>query len=320
MAKTYTKNTWTDEILAEAALHSITDPTGTPVPGNTTDIESVITALNALLDILSSGAKISLETDVVQAGTSLDATKMNNIENGIDALDDILDLENLTGKAAPISGDKLLLADSEDNYAHKSVDISDVGGSSAPATTAENDFQVGDGSGSWIKKTLAETKTILAVLENIVEDTTPQLGGNLDLQQFSIQFPAGEPSSDDTAVGIIESVTVDTNSTGIGCPLYWGSDGHMDECDADAIASMPCSALALETGTGEKKVLLFGKIRNDDWTWTAGQIIYVSTTVGTLTATAPTGEDDVIQPIGRAISDDCIMFNPTMVYITHTAA
>lgn len=91
MAKTYTKNTWTDEILAEAALHSITDSTGTPVPGNTTDIESVITALNALLDILSSGAKISLETDVVQAGTSIDATKMNNIENGIDALDDLID-------------------------------------------------------------------------------------------------------------------------------------------------------------------------------------------------------------------------------------
>lgn len=156
-------------------------------------------------------------------------------------------------------------------------------------------------------------------LSNIVEDTTPQLGGNLDLQQFSIQLPDGEPTSDDTGVGIIESVTVDTNSTGVGCPLFWAADGHMDECDADAIATMPCSAIALETGTGTKKVLLFGKIRNDGWAWTAGQIIYVGTNVGTLTATAPTGEDDVIQPVGRAISDDCIMFNPNMVYITHKA-
>ncbi len=31
----------------------------------------------------------------------------------------------------------------------------------APATTAANDFQVGNGSGSWIKKTLAEVLTIL---------------------------------------------------------------------------------------------------------------------------------------------------------------
>lgn len=34
-------------------------------------------------------------------------------------------------------------------------------GSSAPATTAANDFQVGNGSGAWVKKTLAETITIL---------------------------------------------------------------------------------------------------------------------------------------------------------------
>lgn len=37
------------------------------------------------------------------------------------------------------------------------------GGSTAPATTAANDFQVGDGAGSWIKKTLAEVKTILGL-------------------------------------------------------------------------------------------------------------------------------------------------------------
>lgn len=34
-------------------------------------------------------------------------------------------------------------------------------GSTAPTTTAANDFQVGDGSGNWVKKTLAETITIL---------------------------------------------------------------------------------------------------------------------------------------------------------------
>lgn len=38
-----------------------------------------------------------------------------------------------------------------------------VGGGSAPATTAANDFQVGNGAGAWIKKTLAEVKTILGL-------------------------------------------------------------------------------------------------------------------------------------------------------------
>jgi hypothetical protein len=35
------------------------------------------------------------------------------------------------------------------------------GAGSAPATTAENDFQVGGGAGTWVKKTLAQTLTIL---------------------------------------------------------------------------------------------------------------------------------------------------------------
>lgn len=36
-----------------------------------------------------------------------------------------------------------------------------AGGGTAPTTTAANDFQVGSGAGTWIKKTLAETLTIL---------------------------------------------------------------------------------------------------------------------------------------------------------------
>jgi hypothetical protein len=39
--------------------------------------------------------------------------------------------------------------------------INSSGGSVAPATTAENDFQIGNGFGVWIKKTLAEISTIL---------------------------------------------------------------------------------------------------------------------------------------------------------------
>jgi hypothetical protein len=192
-----------------------------------------------------------------------------------------------------------------------------LAGVSSPATTAENDFQVGNGSGAWIKKTLAETKAILSVLENLIDDTSPQLGGDLDLQQFSLQFPAGEPASDLTGIGLIESVTVDTNSMGIGCPLFLAADGHYDECDADAIATMPCTVLALETGTGTKKVLRLGKLRNDAWNWTVGGLIYVDTTIGTLTQTKPAGEDDVIQPVGHALTDDCLWFQPSNIYITH---
>jgi hypothetical protein len=80
--------------------------------------------------------------------------------------------------------------------------------------------------------------------------------------------------------------------------------------------------LALETGTGTKKVLLFGVMRNDGWNWTIGPgkagLIYLDTTVGALTQTQPSGTDDVVQIVGWALSADVMFFCPQLNYITHT--
>ena len=156
---------------------------------------------------------------------------------------------------------------------------------------------------------------------DISVDTTPQLGGDLDLNGFNVVLKM-EPGNDVTASGLIVTMTVDTNAEGIGAPLAMAADLHLDTADADSVNNMPCVALALETGTGAKKVLLLGIMRNDAWNWATGAgaagLIYVSTTIGTLTQTKPTGVDDVVQPVGYALSDDVIFFNPSMLWITHT--
>lgn len=131
-------------------------------------------------------------------------------------------------------------------------------------------------------------------------------------------IPSGEPATDETGYGIIETVTVDTNAVGKGAVLCLASDGHYDEADADAIATMKGLVLALDTSTGTKQVLRYGKFRKDSWNWTPGDIIYVSTTQGVLTNAVPTGADDVIKAVGVALTDDMIFFNPTETYITHT--
>ena len=120
------------------------------------------------------------------------------------------------------------------------------------------------------------------------------------------------PASDLTGAGLIETVTVDTNATGVGAALYLAADGHYDEADADSSATMPCTALALETGTGSKRVLIMGMIRNDAWNWTPGGKVYVSTTTGALTQTAPSGTGDQVQVVGVAISADVIRFTPSL--------
>lgn len=156
-------------------------------------------------------------------------------------------------------------------------------------------------------------------LSELSADTSPQLGGDLDLNDNNILLK-NEPTADSTASGLIISVTVDTNAQGIGAPLFVAADGHFDTADADATATAPSVVIALEVGTGLKKVLVHGVVRNDSWNWTTGpgeaSIIYLSTSVGELTQTKPTGTDDVVQPVGWAISDDCMYFSPSLLYFT----
>jgi len=147
------------------------------------------------------------------------------------------------------------------------------------------------------------------------------LGGDLDVNDKNIILK-NEPGSDSTATGLIVSVTVDDASSVIGSPLFMAADGNMDRANADSNATAPCVALALEAANGTKKVLLIGTMRLDSWAWTTGPgelgLIYLAASAGTLTQTKPTGTDDVVQPVGWALSDDCIFFCPSLFYATHT--
>lgn len=124
-----------------------------------------------------------------------------------------------------------------------------------------------------------------------------------------------EPASDETATGDIATMQVDANATGIGAALHLDTDGNWIEADADTATTMPCQALAVESGTGSKKVLLRGFMRKDSWNWTVGGLIYVSTTTGALTQTAPSGSGDQVQVVGFATHADRMYFNPSLVLV-----
>jgi hypothetical protein len=121
--------------------------------------------------------------------------------------------------------------------------------------------------------------------------------------------------NDLTGNGIISYGTVDANSTGVGAALYIASDGNYEEADADAVATMPCVALALETGTGNKKILLQGFIRNNSWTWTPGNQIFISPTTGMLTQTSPSAAGQQVQIVGYAVKSNTMFFNPNLILI-----
>lgn len=134
-------------------------------------------------------------------------------------------------------------------------------------------------------------------------------GGSTTLHSHAAQ-KLTIPATDTTVEGWTMDRTVDTDPGGFGVPMYMASDGNLDPADADAASTMPCVVLSTEAGTGTREVLLKGIARNDAWSWTPGQPIYVSTTTGTLTQTAPSGAGDQVQRVGWAITADVMLFEP----------
>jgi len=180
-------------------------------------------------------------------------------------------------------------------------------------------FNTGDGV---LTLTLNDSSTITVdldgrFLQNIIEDTTPRLGGNLDLNSQDI---TGTGNIDIT--GEVEATTLIGNMRGAtifkakagealtkGDPVYISGDDLVGNqpvvaiADSDDANKMPCFGLAAETVSlnSNLNVVTFGTLSGlDTSSFNQGDILYVSTT-GTLTATKPSGESSLIQNIGKVM-------------------
>lgn len=136
-------------------------------------------------------------------------------------------------------------------------------------------------------------------MSNLSDDTTPQLGGNLDLN----------------SKGFTEELTA-AESLSAGDLCYMNGSGEMAKADADSEAT--CDTLlaisldspsASATGT----FLLFGRYTTSGLT--AGANYYASTTAGAITSTAPSGTGDIVRIIGTAISTTVLFFNPDRTFV-----
>jgi hypothetical protein len=162
------------------------------------------------------------------------------------------------------------------------------------------------------------------VLGDVVDDTTPQLGGDLDLTDYEILSDTS-PDANSTASGIKGTFTNgNAGSVVFGDVCYMAADGHLEFADASAITTIPGLYMALGTiaAAGSGEWLIFGIARNDTWNWTIGTgtlgLIYISdagTTLNTLTQTMPAVAGDQVQIAGHAISADIMMFNPDYTYV-----
>jgi hypothetical protein len=128
------------------------------------------------------------------------------------------------------------------------------------------------------------------------------------------------PDTDHTANGPQTNILTSGYSSTIIDLVYLGSSSKWLEADADATGtSINLLGIALEakTDTQAMNVALAGSfVRDDTWAWTPGVPLYISGTLGAITATKPTGTGDVVRTVGYAVTADIIFFNPSSDYVT----
>ncbi len=128
------------------------------------------------------------------------------------------------------------------------------------------------------------------------------------------------PDTDHTANGPQTSTLNAGYSSTLMDLVYLNANGKWLEADADATGtSINLLGIAMEAKTDGQamNVALAGSfVRDDTWNWTIGVPLYVSGTIGEITATKPSGSGDVVRTVGYSVTADVIFFNPSSDYVT----
>ena len=257
---------------------------GTALEGNTALLQIGTTAGTALegdtTTITTAQAAITANT-AKNSYPSADATKLAGIEENAD----VTDTANVTAAGALMDSEVTNLAQV------KAFDSSDYA-------------------------TAAQGATADSALQDVVDDTTPQLGGDLDTNRQNIVF-AKTGNTDFDSNG--EIIKFGTGSTTQGALHYLNSSGGWTLADADATGTAGGVLLAIALGTDPDVdgMLLRGMFTLDHDPGTIGDELYVSTTAGDITGTAPSGTGDIVRVVGYCLdsTNGQIWFNPSNDFI-----
>ena len=156
-------------------------------------------------------------------------------------------------------------------------------------------------------------------------DSGHTVGGSIDAVHLSVGLGGAlsldaSPDTDHTANGPQTNTLASGYSSTIMDLVYMGSSSKWLEADSDATGTainLLGIALEAKTDTQAMNVALPGSfVRDDSWSWTPGVPLYMSGTLGAITATKPTGSGDVVRTVGYAVHADYIFFAPSSDYVT----
>ena len=113
-----------------------------------------------------------------------------------------------------------------------------------------------------------------------------------------------------------------TTSMTTGAIYHYKSDGTWELADADAAANCDgLLAVALGAASNTNGMLLRGMVTLDHDPGAVGDVLFLSTTGGDCSATAPSGNGDIIRVIGYCLdaSNGQIWFNPDNTFVEVSA-
>jgi len=141
----------------------------------------------------------------------------------------------------------------------------------------------------------------------------------LDIPKRKLAAPgstsAGDANGDVLYIGGTTSMTT-------GAIYHYKSDGTWELADADSAAN--CDGLlgvALGASSDDDGVLVRGWVVLDHDPGSVGDVLFLSTTAGDATATAPSGNGDIVRVIGYCLhaTAGTIFFNPDGTFVEVTA-
>jgi hypothetical protein len=109
---------------------------------------------------------------------------------------------------------------------------------------------------------------------------------------------------------------------GIAQSIYFSGANaryYLADADAETTIGNGTVAIAVSNATSGNTFLRMteGFLYLSTWTWTASSIIYISTTAGGLTKTAPSGSGDQILRVGFAWNATTVEFKVSNIYLEH---
>lgn len=222
---------------------------------------------------------------------------------------------NLTITAAPLTASTFtgnLTGDVTGNVSGTAATV--TGATQAAITTAANLTTVGTiTTGTWQGTAIDSTYIADAFIKNDADDAstgTITAAGFTVSEDGKVDFSNTAPGTSGDATGVIFSFTAGA-TLAVGDVVYLGTGGKVLLADADAATSMPALGIctSASTDTNPVDVMIQGIMKLTGWSFTAGDNIFVSTTAGDVTSTAPSGTGDTVQKVGVATASDAVYFN-----------